>query len=546
MPRQFRFGSDPEFIFVVTRPDGRTEQIGADDSPVSGITNHTGLGEIGRNGCSSTAEIRTNAHPTLDALEREILQIISNGGNALTRLTYPAGRLAMMFGAFPHRVPCGGHIHITSSDPQWFWSKESLQVVPFFISLATYMYDKIYLERIAGSSYGQHGDAHQSPDRDTRATIDVPGGPSLSAWPGGFRGWEYRNPTSWIAPQNAVFRRKLFTAINSVLNSEGELTPPSGEKEKQIRFVGKVCEILGGSIRREIGADSERAYNQYFENAKRGGLRWFGGEHNFLREYFNHPPSTRTTVHFGKLLAAVQQAQSEIHLVGFDEIFNDIVPTDPWRNDNLNPPVTYPMPAPPMPIRLTSFRSMAEAVTALQASYAAFVESTHKGDWVSIGESWYSMFPCKYAMENNVARDLLIPDITHIAMSLCVDAVQRRSLKVKFLPRAPDRSMIYGGGEQRSFSGRSAETMALVPMGFATNPEVQRLMATERFTVAEGPDEHIYLRMSFRESPSDLRYILVALFMLWKQQFIGGAATAKNISATIPWREHQEHNEVTT
>jgi hypothetical protein len=505
------------------------------------------MGEIGRNGCSSTAEIRTHAHGTLEELEREILEIINTGANAVQRISgEEGGRVAMMFGGFPHRVACGGHIHITSNDPLWYWSKEAVQVVPFFISLATYMYDKTYLVRIEGSSYGQHGDAHQSPDRGTSASITVPGGPTLPAWPGGYRGWEYRNPTSWIGPQNAMFRRKLFIAIKGALNSEGDLNPPTGEKAKQIRFVGRVCEILGGSIWSEINQATQRNYNQFYDSIKNGGTRWFSSERGFLRQYFNNPPSPGARHHFGKLLEAVQQAQEEIHLVGFDEIFRDVVPADPWRNDDLNPPVMYPTPAPPMPIRLVSFRSMADAVSAVRDSYAAYVASTSKGDWLSFGKSWYDMFPCKYVMENDAARDLLVPEITHIAMALCVDAVQRRGLKVKFLPRSPERSMIYGGGEQRSFPGRAAEVVALAHPQFARDAAIRQLMASGNFTVAEGADENLYLRMSFRESSSDLRYIFVAIYILWRQQYIAGSAAAKNISATIPHRERQEGGEVTS
>lgn len=546
MPRGFKFGSDPEFIFVTVRPDGRTNMLSANNSPVSSITNHSGLGEIGRNGCQSTAEIRTHAHDTLEELEREVLEIINRGANAVQRLPQDGGnRVAMMFGSMPHNTPCGGHIHITSNDPLWYWSKEAVQIVPFFISLATYMYDKTYLQRIEGSSYGQHGDAHQSPDRDTAATITPPGGRPLEAWPGGFRGWEYRNPTSWIGPQNALFRRKLFVAIKSVLYSEGDLNPPTSEKAKQMRFLGKVCELLGGSIWSEINTTSQATYNRFFENVKAGDTRWFSGERTFLRQYFGTPPATSERRHFGKLLEAVQQAQEEVQLVGFDEIFRDIVPTDPWRNDNLNPPVIYPAPAPPMPIRLVSFRSMADAVSAVRDSYAAWVASTTKGDWMSIGKSWYDMFPCKYVMENNAARDLLVPEITHIAMALCVDAVQRRGLKVKFLPRSPERSMIYGGGEQRSFPGRPADVVVLAHPQFAGDAAIRQLMASENFTMAEGADENIYLRMSFRESSSDLRYIMVALYILWRQQYIAGAASAKNISASIPFRGEREGGEVT-
>jgi hypothetical protein len=541
MPREFRFGSDPEFMFVSVRQDGGTARLDANDDPVSGITNHNHEGEIGRNGVGYTAEIRTHPHPTLEALEREILEILDNGANQASRITYTGGRVAMQFGAMPQGVPCGGHIHVTSNDPLWFWSKEALQVLPFFISLATYMYDKTYLQRIAGSSYGQHGDMHPNPDANqpAPATITPPGESPRRARPSGFRGWEYRNPTSWIGPQNTLFRRKLFTAINGVLHSEGDLNPPTGEKKKQIDFIEKVCVLLGGTLYSEVGASNRTSYDRYYSN-RRQSDDWIGQERSFLREYFRYAPTPSRDHHFGKLLKAVKDAQDEIHLVGLDEIFNDIVPNDPWRNDNLNPPVIYPMPAPPIPIRLTSFASMSTAITAVKASYAEWVGSTHKDDWDSFGKAWYAMFPCKYAVEGNVARDTYIPEITHLAMSLCVDAVQRRSLKVKFLPRTSQRGMIYGGGEQRSFNGRAPDIVALVPPSFASDPDIRRLMATENLTVADGDDEHIYLRMSFRESSSDLKSILVALFILWKQQYIGGAQTAKHITATVPLGESEE------
>ena len=541
MPREFRFGSDPEFIFVSVGPDGRTEQIGANRDPVSALTNHTREGEIGRNGCMSTAEIRTHPHPTLEALEREILQILNDGANAAAHLQYSGGRVAMMFGAMPEDVPCGGHIHVTSNDPAWFYSKEALQVLPFFISLATYMYDKTYLQRIQGSSYGQHGDIHPNPDANQPApvTIRTPEGVSRRARPGGFRGWEYRNPTSWIGPQNGMYRRKLFAAINAVLHSEGELNPPTGEKKKQIDFVAKVCELLGGDIHREVGTTSSTAYARYYHDRMEED-EWIGHERGFLREYFNNAPSTSRPKHFGKLLKAVLDAQAEIHLAGFDEIFNDVVPNDPWRNDNLNPSIIYPTPTPPISIRRVSFGTMSTAIAAVKASHAAWVASTNKGDWDSFGKSWYALFPCKYMVENDVARDTHIPEITHLAMALCVDAVQRRSLKVKFLPRSSQRSMVYGGGEQRSFNDRTPDVVVRAPSAFGNDPDIRRMMAAENLSIADGEDENIYLRMSFRESSSDLKSILVALFILWKQQYIGASTTAKHITASIPLGESEE------
>jgi hypothetical protein len=39
---------------------------------------------------------------------------------------------------------------------------------------------------------------------------------------------------------------------------------------------------------------------------------------------------------------------------------------------------------------------------------------------------------------------------------------------------------------------------------------------------------------------------MVALYILWRQQYIAGAASAKNISATIPFRGEREGGEVTS
>jgi hypothetical protein len=571
MPREFRFGSDPEFIFVGLRGN-QTYFLPADDDPVLNITNHNCLGEIGKNGCQSTAEMRTHSHPTLDALEDEIIGIINTGARDIRGHNYMhnGNRIAMMAGAMPHGVRCGGHIHVTTTDLEWFHSKEAIQVLPFFVSLVTYMYDKKQYER--QGQYGFHADTHLSPDQahghrpeDRRrcpndcptTTVTISGTRiRLHAWADGFVGWEYRTPTSWITPQNTDFRHKLFTVIKNVIYSEGNIDPPSGEKGKQYEFLKKVCEILGGSIYGEVGARSISEYNRYYERIKSDGeiyadrydgrITQRGNEHQFLQSFFSNLPRAGVQKHFGKLLEAVLQAQEEIHLAGFDEIFRDIVPADPLRHGDINPSVVYPALGPPMPIRLVSFRSMADAVSAVRESYAAYVASTSKGDWLSFGKSWYDMFPCKYMMANEVARDTLVPEITYIAMALCVDAVQRRGLKVKFLPRSSERSMIYGGDERRSFPDRSADVVVLAHPQFVRDAAIRQLMGSENFTLAEARDEHIYLRMSFRESSSDLRYILVAIYILWRQQYIAGSAAAKNISATVPFRERREGGEVTS
>jgi hypothetical protein len=54
------------------------------------------------------------------------------------------------------------------------------------------------------------------------------------------------------------------------------------------------------------------------------------------------------------------------------------------------------------------------------------------------------------------------------------------------------------------------------------NPHVAALLATEGFTAAASGDNHIYMRSTFRNSPSKLKYIIVALYILWMQKYIRG------------------------
>jgi hypothetical protein len=176
-----------------------------------------------------------------------------------------------------------------------------------------------------------------------------------------------------------------------------------------------------------------------------------------------------------------------------------------------------------LPIPIRTFASPRDAIDALEASYQAFAESTHKNDWVSNGKAWYTIFPNHYKLaENGLARDVHVPDITYIAYGLCVDAVQRRGIKTKFLPRVTDNTLIYGGAENRY---PSSTDVVYLPSEIQGNRQVAALLATEGFTMSpfsDGDTRDIYLRMSFRESPSKLKYIIVALYILWMQKYIRG------------------------
>jgi hypothetical protein len=314
-----------------------------------------------------------------------------------------------------------------------------------------------------------------------------------------------RTPSAWIAPQSGAFRQKLFKCVKAVIYSDDD------EKEKQYNFLKKVCELLGGTIYKEINTTTRARYDEYYEQVKTGRVAYTGGEHRWMGDHFSSRPDQNADVNFGKLLRACLDAQAQIHLVGLDDIFADMDPTHPYHND-LNPQVVWPPPAAPIPIREVKFPSMAAAITAVKESYAAFVASTHKADWISNGKAWFKIFPVKYVVENNIARDQYVPDITHIAFGLCVDAVQRRALHVKFLPRRTEGSHIYGGGEERSFNGRPADAVFLGPPEFVSNSDVRTLLASENYTAING-DNNIYLRMNFRQSSSDLRYITVALYI---------------------------------
>jgi hypothetical protein len=168
---------------------------------------------------------------------------------------------------------------------------------------------------------------------------------------------------------------------------------------------------------------------------------------------------------------------------------------------------------------------MFEAIAAVRESYTAFTGNAQQEDWLSNGRAWYKMFYQKYKIDSEgISRDPHVREITERAFALCVDAVQRRSiLKIKFLPRRRKETYILGGGEDRSFKGKRSSVMVLAPPVFASNADIRDLMASESFVIEPGGDKNIYLRLSFRESQSELRYIIVALYILWMQEYIKNA-----------------------
>jgi hypothetical protein len=346
-------------------------------------------------------------------------------------------------------------------------------------------------------------------------------------WPNGFTGWEYRAPPSWIAPtpEGEKFRERLFACINGVLFNT------DAEKAKQWEFFKDVLERLGLHWYNDLfNADSQTAYDrivkhirlddnvQYARVGGREPLMWYftyrGRSYDRDRE-----PSSEATIRFKKLIRAMKEAQETYQLQGLGPLLDELNPDDPYHIQfdihklwGGTPRIEILIPQP-------AFVTVQAAIDALNQSYAAFVESTHKSDWLSIGRSWYEIFPNQFNATDGVARDAHVDEITHIAFALAVDAVQRRALKTKFWPRMSLQTHIYGGAENRF---PSPSDVVALPSGMAADASVRQLLATENYTAVRGGGPNIFMRMSFRDSSSNLRFIITALYLLWTQKYIRG------------------------
>ncbi len=548
-PTELMFGTDPEFMVAKFDAQGRERgyvsatsispwnERGTQHRPMG--TTEFPFGSIGTDGAGTPAEMSVLPAPTLERMWEHVFHILKDGVKELKRargrgVRSPGETLRMKFGAMAFSgVPTGGHFHITSkgagpgTDPmRWKWpwngSPEAMHTLPFFISVASFFFDRHHWERVG--SYGRMGDIHPSPGQESAHGASGTRG----YWSGGWKGYEYRTPPTWISPSSPQFRDTLFKTIYSVVKSSAD------EKVAQAKYLHEVFRALGiakgliGDV--DIPNQTIEGYNEFRgiiqERATRAELTYTGaplGGHIAINRIMGSARGDGQPERIARAMLEVKDQFRE-QLPSLEWFWPLIVP-DRVRDGRMNEPswypptgdLVYPQVAPP---------GIIAAINAIEATYATFV-ATRKHEWMekgriaagALGVTWETQIRGGVSVE----RDPHVSEISLIASEIA------RRVIIAIVPRRPDEThaglrVIGGRNERPSFLTQPGAVMETTSDFAFLRPVRDWLGAEEMSVTGTASSGVVFLKLAFRENPTDFKYKLLALYILYNGGYIAPGA----------------------
>jgi len=501
----FKFGADPEF-FIITDSGGNVRADSV-DFPTQTYDSHGNANEIKTDGDQSTAELSCPPFSDLDDMDAYFQQLVKTAWNRHMANKNPRDYSDTRGDQFHKWWFCfkpqdyngfGGHIHVTSDDLTWWKSEQANKTLMFWICSVSILLCKSDLSRVSGPHHwGSFGDNHASPDPgnheiDTaiqRGSVYWTGSPRILCWKGGWKGWEYRSPPTWLGPKNKDYRKSLWRAIQSVV----KVQTPEG-KALQEKFIDNFRKKL-------LGSASTR----------------FSDDHSKLNQKIFYDPYT-----FANTLFEIEAEMPEYTDFKW---FTDMLREASEIPLNLNPVDYYPAKE---KVVERVFDTIQEAYGFMQKVWEAKKAPGQLMTFYEAGEKYAPTVGCKTVKvgvfdairgENVLEeRDEFTTAIMNYSLGLAYYAFKAKHTRVKFDRVARSPITLLGAKDKHG----SSSTMIFTPHDeFNNMPFVKQMLAAQGIGIGKWSPDAIGLKKKFRESETDVVYYILALYYLWKLEYIG-------------------------